>query len=438
MVRWILTVLVLWLPGSLTAQDNWPQFRGPDASGLAENPNLPTRWSQTENVAWKTPIPGRGWSSPIVWGNRVIVTTVTKDGKYPEAKKGLYFGGEQFRAPPEEHRWLVVCLDLDTGKVVWQREAAKGIPKKAIHIKNSYASETPVTDGERIYAYFGNQGLYCYNFDGKLLWSKPFPAVRTRFSWGTAASPVLHEDRLWIVSDNDEESYLLCLDKYTGKEVWKKPRDEKSNWATPFIWQNAQRTEIVTNGTGKVRSYDLDGNVLWELGGMSSITVPTPVAYDGLLYIGSGYVLDRKRPIFAIKPGASGDISLAKGQTKNDYVVWHQPQAGPYNPSFLLVDDLVYCLYDRGQLSCYDAKTGALIYDRERLRGQYTVSPWSYGDKLFCLNEDGLTTVVAVAKEFRVLGQNDLDEQCMATPAIAGDRLLIRTLSQLYCIASLQ
>jgi len=419
--------------GSACAQENWTQFRGPNA-GVSDTPGLPVRWSTTENVKWSMPILGRGWSSPIVWGNRIFLTTVVKNGECEEAKKGLYFGGERKGLPKEEHRWLVIALDRDTGKIVWEREAHKGLPKSAIHIKNSYASETPVTDGERIYAYFGNQGIYCYDLEGKPIWSKPMDAMPTMFSWGTAASPVLHGDTLYIVNDNEKASSLVALDKLTGKQRWRVARDEKSNWATPFIWKNDQRTELVLNGTKKIRSYDLAGNLLWEMQSASGITIPTPLAANGLLYVGSGYVMDPNKPLVAIRPGAKGNITLERDQDSSKLVAWRQKKIAPYNPSFLIDGDYLYVLYDQGFLSCFNAKTGVPIYERQRLQGQFTVSPWTYGGHIFCLNEDGTTFVIKAGPEFEVVGKNNPDELCMSTPATTGTGLLIRTQTKLYML----
>ena len=211
------------------------------------------------------------------------------------------------------------------------------------HVKNSYASETPVTDGERVYAYFGNVGVFCLDMEGRPVWSKSLPPHATRLGWGTAASPVLHRDRLYLVNDNDEQSYLLALDKRTGKEVWRVDRDEKSNWSTPYVWENEQRTEIVTPGTGKVRAYDLDGKLLWWFKGMSGITIATPYADQGLLYVSSGFVADKQRPLYAIRPGASGDISLAPEQTSNAAIAWSNPTAAPYNPTTLVYRGAALC-----------------------------------------------------------------------------------------------
>jgi outer membrane protein assembly factor BamB len=303
-------------------------------------------------------------------------------------------------------------------------------------LKNSFASETPVTDGERIYAYFGCLGLFCYDFSGKELWSRSWGEFPMQANWGTAASPVLHGDRIYVVNDNQERSFLMALDKLTGKDVWRVDRDEKSNWSTPFVWECPGRTEIVTNGTRKVRSYSLDGKLLWELGGMSSITIPTPCAGKDLLYVSSGFVLGLSKPVVAIRPGASGDISLKGNETSNSHVAWCQKMAGPYNPSPLLYGDRLYVLYDLGLLGCYDAQNGKESYKTRiapRARA-FTSSPWAYQDKVFCLSEDGDTFVVQAGPQFKLLRTNSVGELCLATPAIAGRSLILRTENQLFRI----
>jgi outer membrane protein assembly factor BamB len=311
----------------------------------------------------------------------------------------------------------------------------EGKPKSAIHVKSSFASETPVTDGQRVYCCFGNVGIFCFDLDGKEVWHYELAPHATRYGWGTAASPVVHDGRLYFCNDNDEESYLVSLDAQTGREIWKTPRDEKSNWATPFVWQNSQRTEIVTPGTGLVRSYDLAGKLLWSLKGMSSITIATPYESNGLLYVSSGYVLDMQRPIYAIKPGAQGDISLNDGATANQFIAWSQPKAAPYNPSSLVVDNRLYVLYDRGLVACYDATSGRELFGPQRLPngGAFTSSPWACDGKVFCLNEDGVTFVLKAGEKFELLHTNALsgDDMGMATPALAGNRLLIRTSARL-------
>jgi outer membrane protein assembly factor BamB len=256
--------------------------------------------------------------------------------------------------------------------------------------------------------------------------------------WGTAASPVLHDEKLFIIHDNEEKSFLLALDKRTGKQLWRVERDEGSNWVTPFVWKNQLRTELVTAGTGRVRSYDLDGKLLWDLKGMSMVAIPTPFAAHGLLYIASGYIADPfQRPIYAIRPGAAGDISLAEDKTENKFVAWCQRFAGPYHPTPLVYGDYLYVLHDRGFLACYEAKTGKEVYGKRRLSGgasAFTASPWAYDGKLFCLSEDGETFVIQAGKEFKLLGRNKLGEMSLATPALAGGSLFIRTQGKLWCL----
>jgi len=426
-----------------SADDNWPQFRGPGSRGVSEDRDLPEVWSRTENVAWATKVDGRGWSSPIVWGDKVFVTSAVQvGGDVEKVKPGLYFGGER-KTPKVPYRDIVVCIDFNSGKILWQKTAFEGVPKFGHHLKNTMASETPVTDGERLYAYFGNVGLFAYDFDGNEKWNRPLGAYPMANNWGTASSPALYDGRIYIVDDNEKQSFLSAIDAATGKELWRKDRQEKSNWATPYVWKNEQRTEIVTCGRNRVRSYDLDGKLLWQLDGMSQIVIPTPFSADGLLYVTSGYVLSQKKPLFAIKPGASGDISLdaKKKETSNAHIAWANLMSGPYNVSPVLYKDVIYVLYDRGSLSAFDARTGKALYDPPQHRvgtsGHYTASPWAYNDKIFCLSEEGQTLVIqAGGTKPKVVHKNELDELCMASPAIARGSLFIRTESQLYRIAS--
>jgi len=434
--RLIASVLLLTVGSAAPAGDDWTGFRGGPRAGVATGP-LPDTWTPDRNVVWKADIPGRGWSSPVVAGDRVFVTSVVSDAKGPDPRKGLYISDLTGTVRPGEHRWLVHCLDWKTGQTLWTHEAARGTPAGPIHLKNSYASETPVADGERVYAYFGNVGLFCCDNSGKEVWSRKWPAVKTRMGWGTAASPALHGDKLFVVNDNEQKSYLVCLDKRTGKTLWEKERDEKSNWATPFVWENEKRTEVVTAGCSRVRSYDLDGKLLWELKGMSDISIPTPFAAHGLLYVTSGYVGDfRSRPVYAIRPGAEGDISLEPEKTDNKWVAWSLPLAGPYHPTPLVHGDYLYVLYDRGAVSCFEAKTGKAVYEKQRLgtATAFTASPWAAGDRLYCLSEDGETFVLRAGPKFEVLEKNALDEMCLATPALSRDSVLIRTQTKLYRI----
>jgi outer membrane protein assembly factor BamB len=333
---------------------------------------------------------------------------------------------------------MVYDIDFRSGKVRWEREVSGAAPSTAKHLKNTYASETAVTDGERVYAYFGNAGLFAFDFSGKPVWSKPMPAMKTRNNWGTGASPVLHGNRIYIVNDNDEQSFLAAYDKRTGAEIWKVARTEGTNWATPFVWENSVRTEIVTSGSDLVRSYDLNGKQLWELKGMSTISVTTPFASHGMLMLNSGYVADPLRPAYAIKPGATGDISLKGEETSNAYIAWALKTGAPYQPTPVVVGDTYYTLFDRGFFTAHDIRTAKELYPRQRIStdtAAFVASPWSYNGKIFAISEDGETYVIQAGPEFKVLGKNSLGEMTLATPAVAHGSVIIRTVGNPYRIA---
>jgi len=418
------------------AQQHWPGFRGAGVP-VVEAPTLPTEWDTKKNVAWAIDIPGKGWASPVVWGDKVFVTSVTNDKDAFVARKGLYIQDLQGKVEAGEHRWLVHCVDLKSGKTLWTQEAKKGPATGTIHIKNSYASETPACDGERVYAYFGNVGLFCYDHAGKHLWTKEWPSVKTKFGWGTASSPAVHNGVVYVVNDNEDKSFLTALDAKTGKEKWTVERDEKSTWGTPFVWVNDLRTEIVTAGSNNVRSNGTDGKLLWEIAGMSSPSIPTPFAAHGMLYATSGYVIDFNKPLYVVRPGAEGNITLKADETANKSIAWASRKIGPYHPTPLVHGDYLYVLLDQGFLSCFEAKTGKMVYERQRITrtaGAFCTSPWAYDGKIFCTSEDGETFVVQAGPEFKILGTNALDDMTLATPAIAQGRLLIRTQGKLYCL----
>jgi len=441
---------------------DWPKFRGPDANPLGAHARLPDRWSTTENVEWSAAIPGRGWSSPIVTGGKVYLTTVTTDGKSKPPQTGTDFSNDyaaelakqglseekiveklyerDIEMPHEVTvHYFLYCLDLKTGAVIWKKEMYTGKPPGGRHRKNSYVSETPVTDGKLIYVYVGNLGLYAYKLNGEQAWSTPLESHPVYLDFGTGGSPALHGNLLIIVNDNEKQQFIAAFDKKTGKQVWRTDRDvkdpsqpRKSGWTTPFIWSNKLRDEIVTVGPGVAISYDLTGKELWRLSGFTSVPAPSPFAYDGLLYLDAG----QPRPIYAIKPGASGDISLGKDDSSNEYVLWSAPRAGTYIPTPVAYDGGVYVLYDKGFIGRLDARTGEQTYKAriELDAGAFTSSPWAYNGKIFCINEEGKTYVMSAGKEFKLLHTNSLGEMALATPAIVGDRLLIRTESKLYSI----
>ncbi len=433
--------------GTTTAQDHWPRFRGAQGGSVAnDDPRLPERWSSTENVLWKVDVPGVGWSSPVIWGDKVFLTTVVCDAATENAapRAGLYLGEGRRGIPEGKHHWWVHCYDLETGTLTWKHEAHTGAPPVGRHPKSSYAAETPATDGERLYVLFGDLGLWCYDMDGKVLWTHHIDAKKTMMDYGAAGSPVVHGDQVIVVYDNHEASSIAAFDTKTGKERWRQARDEKSTWATPFVWAHDQRTEIVVNGKNRIRSYDLSGNILWELGGkMSNLIIPSPFAAEGLVYVSSGYFADSVRPVFAIRPGASGDISLENEEdlASNAHVAWYLKKGAPYNTSPIVTQGRYFTLLDRGMMTCHDAKTGSEIYGRTRFpQGEgatFTASPWAYGGKVFCLSEVGKTYVVdATADTFSITHVNTLDEElCMASPAVAQGKLFLRTQSKLYCLS---
>jgi len=457
MYRWTgkTMVSVLLIGASCAIAQNWPQWRGPEGNGLAPEKKLPAEWGPAKNIAWKVALPGSGWSQPIVWDNKIFVTAaVTENQTKPKAGDfnpmatadgpasngfGFFRGFGPPSPPPDKiYLWKVICLDSVTGNVLWERTAREGKPRTTVNRNNTYASETPVTDGECVIAYFGNTGLYSYDLSGKLLWSKDLGNYKMQLGWGTGSSPVLHGNRVFIQCDNDEKSFLVALDKKTGDPLWRLDRQEKSNWSTPYIWKNKQRTELITAGGTKLQSQNPEtGELFWEMGagGRNSLT---PVGGQELLYADSvDRMMGGSGPIVAIRAGASGDISLKGGETSNAFVAWSIPLR-----TFRVASPLLYegCLYmldqQRGQVRCYNAKTGQENYT-ERLEGTkgFTSSPWASDGKVFCLDETGLTVVLKAGPELEVLTTNRLDETFWSSVAVAGENLLLRGVDHLYCIA---
>ena len=501
-------------------QENWPRFRGANATGVAlDDPQLADTWDTQNNVKWVADVPGWGWSSPVVWGDRVFVTTGYSDaeektpseaewgakikpassggkpaeGKKPVDKSSGEKGAKSKTAkskasgatkqggggwkPESNYHWMVYCFDANTGDVIWSREAHTGqaIGRTLRRVSNSYASSTPTTDGERVYALFGEFGLYCYDFDGNELWTYPLQARKTLIDYGYATSPIAYDGSVIFTHDDEEDSFIASIDGKTGKENWKVARDEPTSYGTPVIWENGLRTEIFSPAQKRIRSYGLDGSLLWEMdAGMTMNCIPSPFISNNTAFASSGYYKFTHRPVYAFKPGATGDITLrtwddGSGPGKNaprsmtvneadaakagidatadrladqisekertgEFIQWYLPIGGTEITSPIAYGDYYYALLDTGFLVCYDAKTGKMVYDRQRLRGRFMTSPWAYNGMLFCQNEKGKTYVIKAGPDFDVLHENHLDETCIATPAIAQGKLFIRTETKLYCI----
>lgn len=460
-----LPLLAIGMTAKADAQElSWSQFRGPQSNPIVENSTLPDRWSTTENVEWVTEVSGRGWSSPIVAGGKIFLTSVTTDGESKPPQVGTEYSNayvaelmkqglsekeiekkvteRDIELPSEVTlHYFLHCLDLETGSQLWKKEFYTGQPPGGRHRKNSFSSETPVTDGQHVYVYIANLGLFAYDMNGKQVWTNKLEAMPIYFEFGTGTSPVLVENQLIIVHDNEKQSFIASFDKLSGKQLWKKDRNPpegapaalpKSGWVTPYIWKTDQRTEIVTVGPGQAISYDLDGNQVWQLTGLTPAPASSSFAADGLLYLDGG----RGKSMLAVRPGATGDISLEDDSLSNEYVAWSRPRAGTYIPTPVVYDGGLYVVYDNGIISRFDAKSGEQSY-KERIKktgADFTSSPWAYNGKVFCLSEQGDTYVYEAGAEHKLSHVNSLGDMCMATPAIVGDRLLIRTEKKLYSI----
>lgn len=445
----------------------WPQFRGPSGAGILDAGSLPTAWSASRNVAWSVEVAGRGWSSPVAWDNLVYVTSAISPGAFKAPSTGI-FGNDyaaelakqglsdddvvkkvvsrdiELTAESGDIRYMVYAFDAATGKLRWKREAHKGAPFGGRHRKNTYASETPATDGERLYVYFGNVGLFAYSLDGQPLWNTRFDPQPMYLDFGTASSPVVHNGRVYVLHDNDGKSFAAAVDARTGKEIWRVDRALRSGrmtsgWSTPFIWTNPLRSELVIIGQQHAVSYALDsGRELWRVGGLTGQSTPSPVAADGLLYLATGSQGENNRPVVAVKPGASGDITLAKGEEQNAFVAWFHPRASAYTSSPLVYRGRMYVVNDNGILTVFDAATGKEIY-KARAGGSgntFSASPWASDGKVYLLSEDGHTFVIEAGDKYVELARNSLDEMSLASPALAPGAVFMRTQTKLYRISA--
>lgn len=422
---------------------DWPSFRGINASGIAEGYATPTQWDveKNEKVRWKTPLPGLSHASPILWGNRLFVTTAISGKENPELKVGLY-GDIAPVKDDTEHQWKVYCLDKKTGKILWEQTAHKGMPKVKRHTKATQANATCATDGKRVVAFFGSEGLYCYDMNGKFQWKKDLGVLDAGYfmmpqaQWGTASSPIIYKNKVIVQCDVQKDSFIAAFDVKSGKELWRTPRKEVPTWGTPTIYRKNGKPTIVVNGWKHIGGYDVEtGNEVWKLTGGGDIPVPTPVIAHDMIFITNAH--GRMAPIYAIKSDATGDISLAKDQTTNTHVAWSMHREGGYMQTPLVYGDYLYVCRDNGVLSCYEAKTGKRLY-QERLgtgRTGFSASPVAADGKLYYTSEMGDIFVVKAGPMFQLLATNPMEEVCMATPAISEGALYFRTQGHVVAIA---
>jgi outer membrane protein assembly factor BamB len=415
---------------------DWPYWRGPAVDGMAVG-DAPLRWSGTDNVAWKTDIPGLGNSSPVIWGDQIFLTTAIPTGAgataaapSPAAQPGR--GGPGGGSGPQpEHRFEVLSLDRKTGTILWQRTATTASPHEGAHSTyGSFASHSPVTDGKLVYAFFGSRGMYVYDLKGTLVWKKDFGVqLRMRMAFGEGMGPVIADDKLLLVFDHEGDSFMVALDKATGKEIWRVARAEKTNWAAPLVVDFKGRKQVIVAATNKVRSYDLrDGTLIWECAGLGANTIPHPVRQDDLVFVMSGY---QNPKLMAIRLGREGDL------TGTDAIVWTQTKANSYTASPVLFDNKLYVLTDSGMLSCYNARTGEPYYQATRLPKTYSFksSPVGANGKLYMATENEDVVVAKMGETFEVLATNTMPgETFIATPAIAYGEIYLRSKARIYCI----
>lgn len=444
-LRWmcVMAGTVLAFSAATLIADNWPQFRGQSFDGVAQT-KIPVSWSADKNVRWKIPIAGEGWSAPVVWGNKVFLTVAVRtDGG--SAKPDEYRGGGGQRRSDlmdADYRWDVMCLDAKSGTQLWRKTAREGHPTLPRHSTNTYATETPVTDGKHVYAYFGMTGLYCFDMEGELKWEKDLGSYQMRAGWGTSSSPVLFEDKLFLQIDNEQQSFVVALDARTGDQIWKVNRDEASTYSSPIIWQNSERAELVAGGM-VYRSYDPEtGQLLWQLDMEKGRSSATPLAVGDRLYIGTefrnrGGADDGGGFLFAVKPGGAGDISPPKGAGSSPFVEWKIRDSGIQMASPVICNGYIYLLERRrGAIHVVNAATGETAY-RRRFPGAraFWSSPWTSDGKVYCLDAGGTTFVLAGGPEFKILSENKIEEQAWGTPALADGAIYFRTVDHLYCIS---
>jgi outer membrane protein assembly factor BamB len=426
----------------IPATGNWPSFRGEYASGVADEQGLPDTWNgkSGENIKWKTLIPGLAHSSPIIWEDKLFVTTAISSMGSESFREGLYGDGDASE-DKSIHQWRVYCLNKKTGKIIWDKTAVEGVPIDKRHIKSTYANATPATNGNVVVSFFGSQGLYAHDMDGKFLWKKDLGRLDVgayddpEFEWGSATSPIIYKNLCIVQCDTQDDSFIIACDLMTGETVWKSERDELPSWGTPTIFKNSKRTELVTNSSNFIYGYDpLSGKELWRLGGSSKITSPTPVYFGDLIVVCSGR--RPEAPVFAIRAGATGDITLEKDQTSNEYVAWSEQKRGPYMPTPVIYRGYLYTINNNGRLSCYNFETGEQVY-REKLPHRssgFSGSPVASDGKILLPSEDGDVFVVKAGPEYELLATNDTGELLMASPALSDKILYVRARHHVFAI----
>ncbi len=441
-MRRAMPILVWLIACASVSGQHWPSFRGPNASGVSDGHPTPVKWNAPsgESVLWKTPIPGVAVSSPVVWGDRVFVSTAVSSDPHATIRTGLY-GDVEPSSDLSRHSWRLVALDKRTGKVLWERVAHEGVPRTKRHPKSSQASPTPVTDGRHVVVSFGSEGLYTYDVDGKLLWKRDLGVLNAGwfydpdYEWGVGSSPIIWKRSVIVQCDIQKNSFIAAFDVATGQPLWRTPREEIPSWSTPAIYEGNGRAELVTQATNFTRGYDPStGQELWRLAGNSEITIPTPIIGANLIIVTNGY--RGVQPIYAIKPGAKGDITLKGEQTQSEFIAWSTKRGGPYIPTPLIYRDQLYVCSNNGVLSAYDARTGQRLY-QERLGGtggSFSASPVAADGKIYLASEDGDVFVIKAGPTYELLATNSMGEALMATPAISEGLIIIRGLKDVFAI----
>ena len=439
MKRCATVVLFLALSSITSNAQNWPSFRGPNASGVAEGTNPPTIWDleKTQNVLWKTDIPGLSHSSPIIWGNQIfVITAVSNDANasFKAKDRGIDLANDDAK-----HTWMIFALDKRNGRVLWTDKPYEGVPRAKRHVKATQANSTPVTDGRYVVAVFGSEGLACYDTNGKLLWKQDLGVLNPGLwddkesSWGHASSPIIYRDLVIVQADGHNQSFIAAFNLKDGKRAWRVERNEITSWTTPSIYQGKDRTELIANGGRYIRGYDpLTGKELWRFSDNDTqVKMQAPLIANDLIYITGGYPPGRAMYVF--RPGANGDISLKPGEDKNAFLVWSSSKGSPYTPTPIIYGDQFYVIADNGVLSSYDAKTGEVIY-QQRLPTSFSASPVAADGRLYLASEDGDVFVVKAGRQYELLSKNAMGQPLMATPALTQGMLILRGDKAIYAL----